>query len=174
MPVQGVGIPMLVGGVPGIRNRWCRRWDVRWWRWWGRCRVAPCWSWWLGAVFEGRWRWGDGRSGWPRWWRWRWKLWLGVGCLGWGRRWCVRWRHIRIGVVDMVCAECMSEWAIGAGGTVCVVGSGGRRGCGIGVVELLVLLLHQIMIPVILLPLRVHGGGARDHWSVGKDHRLSI
>ena len=74
----------------------------------------------------------------------------------------------------MVCAKCVSEWAVGAGGTVCVVGGGRRRSCGIWAVELLMVLLHQIMIPVVLLPLRVHGGGAKDHWIVGVDHRLLI
>ena len=74
-------------------------------------------------------------------------------------RWrCVRWSHIRVGVVDVVRAKCVSEWAVGACGAVGVVGCGGRRSCGIWVGELLMVLLHQIMIPVVLLPLRIHGG----------------
>ena len=90
-------------------------------------------------------------------------------------RWrCVRWSHIRVGVVDVVCAKCVSEWAVGACGAVGVVGGGGRRSCGIWVGELLMMLLHQIMIPVVLLPLRVHGGWAKYHWIVGVEHRLLI
>ena len=77
-------------------------------------------------------------------------------------------------MVDVVCAKCVSEWAVGACGAVGVVCGGGRRSCGIWVGELLMMLLHQIMIPVVLLPLRVHGGWAKYHWIVGVGHRLLI
>ena len=60
-------------------------------------------------------------------------------------RWrCVRWSHIRVRVVDVVCTKCVSEWAVGACGAVGVVCGGGRRSCGIWVGELLMMLLHQI------------------------------
>ena len=68
----------------------------------------------------------------------------------------------------------VSEWAVGACGAVGVVCGGGRRSCGIWVGELLMMLLHQIMIPVVLLPLRIHGGWAKYHWIVGVEHRLLI
>ena len=68
----------------------------------------------------------------------------------------------------MVCTECVGEWAIGACGAVGVVSGGGRGSCGIRVGKLLMMLLHQIMIPVVLLPLRVHGGWAKCHWIVGR------
>ena len=68
----------------------------------------------------------------------------------------------------MVCTKCVSEWAVGACGAVGVVCGGGRRSCGIRVGKLLMMLLHQIMIPVVLLPLRVHGGWAKCHWIVGR------
>ena len=65
--------------------------------------------------------------------------------------------------------EGVGEWTIGASGVVGVVSCGGRRGGGVRVGKLLMmLLLHQIMIPVILLPLRVHGGGSKCHWIVGR------
>ena len=85
-------------------------------------------------------------------------------------RWrCVWWSHVRIGVVDLMRTECVGEWTIGASGVVGVVSCGGRRGCGVRVGKLLMmLLLHQIMIPVILLPLRVHGGWSKCHWIVGR------
>ena len=84
-------------------------------------------------------------------------------------RWrCVWWSHVRIGVVDLMRTECVGEWTIGASGVVGVVSCGGRRGCGVRVGKLLMMLLHQIMIPVVLLPLRVHGGWAKCHWIVGR------
>ena len=85
-------------------------------------------------------------------------------------RWrCVWWSHVRIGVVDLMRTECVGEWTIGASGVVGVVSCGGRRGCGVRVGKLLMmLLLHQIMIPVILLPLCVHGGWSECHWIVGR------
>ena len=65
--------------------------------------------------------------------------------------------------------ECVGEWTIGASGVVGVVSCGGRRSGGVRVGKLLMmLLLHQIMIPVILLPLRVHGGWSKCHWIVGR------
>ena len=90
-------------------------------------------------------------------------------------RWrCVRWSHIWVGVVDVMCTKCVSEWAVGACGAVGVVCGGGRRSCGIRVGKLLMMLLHQIMIPVVLLPLRVHGGWAKYHWIVSVERRLLI
>ena len=69
----------------------------------------------------------------------------------------------------MMGAECVREWTVGASRAVCVVGSGGRGSCcGIGMAELLVLLLHEIMTPVVLLPLRVHGGRAKGSLERGK------
>ena len=67
-----------------------------------------------------------------------------------------------------------SEWSIGACGAVGMVSGGGRGSCGVRVGKLLMMLLHQIMIPVVLLPLRVHGGWAKYHWIVGEEHRLLI
>ena len=86
-------------------------------------------------------------------------------------RWrCVRGGYrVRIGVVGVVRAECVSEWTIGASGVVGVMSRGGRRCCGVRVGKLLMmLLLHHIMIPVKLLPLRVHGGWSKCHWIVGR------
>ena len=61
----------------------------------------------------------------------------------------------------------MSEWAVSAGRAVGVVSGCGRGRGGVRVGELLlVLLLKQIMVPVVLLPLRVHGGWSKCHWNV--------
>ena len=62
-----------------------------------------------------------------------------------------------------MCAECVGEWAVGASGVVGVMACGRMGSGGVCVGELLMLLLlEQIVVPVILLPLRVHDG-----WSAG-------
>ena len=74
----------------------------------------------------------------------------------------------------MVRAKGVGEGAVVARGVVGVVCGGRRRRCGIRVGKLLMVLLHQIMIPVVLLPLGVHGGWAKYDWIVGEEHRLLI
>ena len=65
--------------------------------------------------------------------------------------------------------ERVGEWAIGASGVVGMMSCGGRRSCSVRVGKLLMmLLLHQTMTPVVLLPLRVHGGWSKYHWIVGR------
>ena len=60
-------------------------------------------------------------------------------------------------VVGLMRTECMSEWAVSASRVVGVVSCRGRRNRGVWVGKLLMLLLlKQIMVPVILLPVRIH------------------
>ena len=61
-------------------------------------------------------------------------------------------------VVSMVSAESMGKWSICAGGVVWVVACGRMGGGGsCGSQLLMLLLLEQVVVPVVLLPLCIHG-----------------
>ena len=143
MSVKRVGIPTGVIGAPRIVDGRCRKWDSGW-RCWGGC-VS-------GTVFEGSVRCVVGEA---------------VGSGGGGKDWLV--------VVGGVC----DGGEVEGGGVATDRVAHGAVGAGWSVLRafmarwslVLLLLLHEIVLPVELLPLSVHGN---HRWKVNGEGRRRV